>query len=440
LNYADTFYTAFSNGDVLKRELVNGQNTISALQGQHAGYPMATIAIPPGQANDSTLYVGTVCQGGVYKTINGGSTWDTMLKPPAGAFHSHFHYVMRIAQDPSTAANTYVTEDAYVFATADGGGNWARNEPMCNAVPVPCQIHLHGLAVAPSAPSTLYVGSGHGNWPGGLIQDSPTGRIWKSMNAGTSWVEFSAGFPGPSSTCSNQTKGGCYSVYTIAVSPRDANRVFVGTFGHENNAGDPAWGTGIGVVRSTIGGGSWELRNNGLCPDGYVTCSPSLPPPAGAQSLYVGTVAMDNNSNATPDVYIATLNGLYRMTETGDAWTDISPPPALCPNNPTDCRRFESIAVSGSLLFAGTSEPLGSGSYPSGEKPAKIFQSTNGGTTWTIWEMPTNPSPVPRAWAAQYRVRDIKIGTSKAYAVIEGSGIYSLVLTTTAQAAAQRRR
>jgi len=40
--------------------------------------------------------------------------------------------------------------------------------------------------------------------------------------------------------------------------------------------------------------------------------------------------------------------------------------------------------------------------------------------------MPITP---PRAWAEQYRVRDIQMGTSAAYAVIEGSGIYRLDMT-----------
>ena len=49
-----------------------------------------------------------------------------------------------------------------------------------------------------------------------------------------------------------------------------------------------------------------------------------------------------------------------------------------------------------------------------------------------------NPTPANqglpyRAWADQYRVRDIKLGTSEAYAVIEGSGIYVLNLSTTQQ-------
>jgi len=191
-------------------------------------------------------------------------------------------------------------------------------------------------------------------------------------------------------------------------------------------------GAGIGVVRGIDGGENWQLLTDGLCPNGTTapsngsSCTGS--PDAGVQSLFVGTVAIDNTpTNA--NVYIATLNGIYTMPENGNSWVDISPnfsaPPGTCdPNHFDDCRRFESIAVSPSsnFLLAGTSQPLFDL-----DRPARIFKSTDRGITWTVWTM-TNPPNPSRAWADQFRVRDIQMRTSKAYAVIEGSGIYRLDL------------
>jgi len=127
------------------------------------------------------------------------------------------------------------------------------------------------------------------------------------------------------------------------------------------------------------------------------------------------------------------------MPENGTTWVDISPsfsvasfPPGTCDFN--DCRRFESIAVSGNVLLAGTSQRVVSPHSPigDGDRPAKIFKSTNGGATWTVWWMP-DPPPVSRAWAEQYRVRDIKMGSIKAYAAIEGSGIYRMDIVPATQ-------
>ena len=277
-NNADTLYAAFANGDVFKA--TDSGFTTTPLQGQRAGYPMATLIIPPNQPNDNTVYVGTVCQGGVYKGVYSGTplSWTWTNKKPAG-FHKHFHYVMRLAQDPVDAGNIYVTEDDAVFKTTNGGEDWTST--------LTAGGHLHGLAVAPSPRNnTLYVGSGHGQWPGG--PESP-GRIWRSDDSGNinSWVEVTNNFPPPPpGTCNADGGHGCYSVYTIAVSPNDPNRVFVGTFGHENYAGDIAQGRGIGVVRSTNGGGSWLLVNNGLCPDGHAANSNGAPCVDASQNPY----------------------------------------------------------------------------------------------------------------------------------------------------------
>ena len=65
---ASTFYVAFGNGDVVQTNDGGAtSNGITVLQGQRAGYPMATVAIAPNQPGDGTFYVGTVCQGGSTK-------------------------------------------------------------------------------------------------------------------------------------------------------------------------------------------------------------------------------------------------------------------------------------------------------------------------------------------------------------------------------------
>ena len=110
----------------------------------------------------------------------------------------------------------YVTEDNDVYkSNTDGGNTWTLASPAAG-------VHLHGLAVAPSPrTTTLYVGSGHGKWPGGT--DSNYGRIWRSDDSGNinSWVEVTNNFPAPpAGTCvEGANEAGCYSVYTIAVSP-----------------------------------------------------------------------------------------------------------------------------------------------------------------------------------------------------------------------------
>ena len=287
-------------------------------------------------------------------------------------------------------------------------------------------------------------------WPG---TDPPLGqgRIWRSENSGTSWTEITTDFPPPPPgvICdltvpppNPPIQDGCYSLNSIAVHPTNPQIAYVGTFGHENYSWDKASGQGIGVVRrySTDGGNTWrwEKVNRGLCPDGmYQGCSTTAEPSAGSWSLFVGTITIDH-ATPTPNVYIATMNGLYKMPLGGSQWTDISPnlnpPHSYNCTEMDDCRRFESIAVSPNnpnVLYVGTSQKAPN--IPGTERPARIYRSTDGGATWTAWIMPTPPNQgVPyRAWASQYRVRDIQVGTSKAYAVIEGSAIYWIDVSNT---------
>lgn len=206
-----------------------------------------------------------------------------------------------------------------------------------------CPYHLHGLGIFASdgtLPNTvLYVGTGHGNWG----DDLDASKVWKSPDGGNTWSDVTGTtsvtpncsnpplgmFPPPDSTqCNANTEAGCFSLYDIAVSAKlynNNNVVYVGTFGHENNPGKVDYGKGIGVVRSTAGGGNtWATITQGLCSNGVTTdCSTCTPTPcnppcptAGSLSLFVGKVAITNfpSASITQDyVFIATMNGIYYM-------------------------------------------------------------------------------------------------------------------------------
>ena len=82
------------------------------------------------------------------------------------------------------------------------------------------------------------------------------------------------------------------------------------------------------------------------------------------------------------------------------------------------------------ILYAGTSELPFSGS------PARIYRSLDSGDSWS----PMNMQMEPLAWSDQYRVRDIQVGTDRAYAVVEGSGTYMLNKATIGKQVKGRRK
>lgn len=391
---SNRLYMGYKTGEIYKTADY-GAN-VQRIFGAHGGYPIASIAIKSN--DDQTAYWGTVCHQGIFKgTIPTPTTpsWNVLDHPNPG--NHHFHYVMRVAQNPNEPDKVYATEDDQFWLSSNGGTNWAEtfHAQYHQNPPNDVHYHVHGIGVStsilPPNPATIYIGSGHGIW--GTAQ--PMKHVWKNANGGVvgSWVDQGANLPSlPSDT----------SLYDIAVHPGNPNVVYIATFGSENFPGAPSnpsnpifGGTGMGVLRTLDGGQTWALINTGLNT---------------VDSKFVGRVAMIVRAG-TLHTYIATLDSIYRMSgAAGSTWVDIWPG--------TD--RFESIAIDpvNGTLYAGTSEPLNSGSG----SPARIYRSTNGGASWV--SMPIQMQPL--TWSAQYRVRDIQIGGTRAYAAVEGSGMYML--------------
>ncbi|MEM1132381.1 MAG: glycosyl hydrolase [Pseudomonadota bacterium] len=85
------------------------------------------------------------------------------------------------------------------------------------------------IAIVQDDPATWYVAVG-------------SGGVWKTENAGTTWVSLFEG-------------QGSYSIGSLGLDPSDPNRIWVGT--GENNGGRHI-GFGDGIYRSNDGGKTWE--------------------------------------------------------------------------------------------------------------------------------------------------------------------------------------
>src|SRR5437899_2717196 len=117
-----------------------------------------------------------------------------------------------------------------VWKTTDFGHTWT---PLFDDQPTGS---IGALAVAPSNPNVLYVGSGEG------LQrpDLSTGDgVYKSTDGGKTWAHLGL-------------RDG-QQIGAILVDPRDAERVFVAVLGHPYGANAER-----GVFRSTDGGQTWQ--------------------------------------------------------------------------------------------------------------------------------------------------------------------------------------
>ena len=312
------------------------------------------------------------------------------------------------------------------------GGVWKSNDygrtwlPIFDDQPTGS---IGAIAVAPSDPNIVYVGSGEG------LQrpDLSTGDgIYKSTDAGKTWVHLGL--------------GDGQQIPQIAVDPRNPERLFVAVLGHpygpneergiyrstdggrtfqkvlykdENTGGsdvaiDPAnpdtvyaalwearqgpwenssWdGTNGGIFKSTDGGATWRQLTQGL-PDGVTQANLAIAP-SDPKRIYA---------------YIASGRGtgIYRSDDAGESWTRITtdsrpaarigggdlPVPAVDPKNPD-------IVYSASVV---------------------TWKSTDGGKTWTAIRGAPGGDDYQRIWINPRNAQTIAL-TSDQGAVISVNG------------------
>src|SRR5207302_448156 len=168
-----------------------------------------------------------------------------------------------------------------VWRSRDYGRTWT---PIFDDQPTGS---IGAIAVAPSDPRTIYVGSGEGlQRPDLSVGDG----VFKSTDGGTTWrhVGLADGLQIPA----------------IVVDPRDPNRVFVAVLGHP-------YGPSVerGVYRSLDGGATtWRQIGTGL--------------PGAAEGL--GRIGLATSQSAPTRMYAvvgATKGGgLYRSDDGGEGW------------------------------------------------------------------------------------------------------------------------
>jgi photosystem II stability/assembly factor-like uncharacterized protein len=120
--------------------------------------------------------------------------------------------------------------DGGVWKTTDSGNTW---QPIFDDQPTGS---IGSIAIAPSDPRIIYVGSGEG------LQrpDLSTGDgIYKSVDGGKTWTHLGL-------------RDG-QQIPAIAIDPRDPNRVYAAVLGHPYGQNEER-----GVFRSTDGGATWQ--------------------------------------------------------------------------------------------------------------------------------------------------------------------------------------
>ena len=286
----------------------------------------------------------------VYSTYISGNNGGTSANSVAVDSSGNAYITGRTSASDFPMVNPIKTKRSF-FKTTDGAANWNNNNNL--------DIEVNTLAIAPSAPSTIYAGTFAGPY--------------KSTDGGATWLATqTAGLPSfPSATAlaidpgnplvvyAGMINGGLYktidggaswssvpvalsgaAVFSIAFDPSTPSTIYLGS--------------GNSVFKSTDNGSTWtQLTNFGI---------PGTP--------NVRTLAIDPTNPAI--IYAGTFgSGTFKTTNGGSSWTAIN---AGMAGSFKDYVNSIAIDVlNPSVLYAGSGNSTTGGS---------INKSTNGGSTW----------------------------------------------------------
>ncbi len=237
------YYVGVASGGVWKT--VNDGTTWAPLFDKQGSYSIGWVALDP---NDSSVvWVGTgesnsqrsVSYGdGIYRSDDGGKNWQNLgLKKS--------EHIGRVVIDPRDSKVVYVAAegplwgpggDRGLYKTTDGGKNWKA------VLTISENTGVVDIAMDPSNPDILYAAAyQRRRHVFTLIDGGPESAIYKSTDAGATWNKLKNGLP----TVDMGRIG-------LAVSPADPNVVYATI--------EAADGKG-GIFRSDDKGANWERRN-----------------------------------------------------------------------------------------------------------------------------------------------------------------------------------
>lgn len=193
-----TFYLGSTGGGVWKTTDA-GVSWASVSDGQIREGSIGAVAVAPSDPN--VVYVGTGSDGlrsnvstgrGIYRSADAGKTWTHVGLPLAG----HVGAIRVHPTDPNTAWAAAIgnafgrNPERGVFKTTDGGRTWQR------VLFVSDSTGAVDLELAPDDPNTLYASMWRGERkPWTIISGAREGGIYRSRDGGATWTKLGGGLP-----------------------------------------------------------------------------------------------------------------------------------------------------------------------------------------------------------------------------------------------------
>jgi photosystem II stability/assembly factor-like uncharacterized protein len=189
------------------------------------------------------------------------------------------------------AAVRHMVWGVHVHRSDDAGDNWALLQDAPH----------HGGHDGDGLQAIWHLAAGHTSEPGIVYAGIEPAGLFVSRDRGESWGPVESLNQHATSDSWQPAKGGL-ALHSIAVDPRDANRIYAAV-----SAG--------GVYRSDDGGASWVPSNRGVRAD-------YLPDTAPAAGHCVHRLVLHPGR---PDrLYQQSHTGTYRTDDRGESWTEIT--------------------------------------------------------------------------------------------------------------------
>jgi len=279
------FTQSKSNKGVLSTDLFTGLAFRSIGPALMSGR-ISDIAIHPENKNIWYVAVGS---GGVWKTINSGTTWTPIFEDQG----SYSIGCVSIDQgNPNvvwvgTGENVGGRHVGYgdgIYRSDDGGTTWKN-------MGLKTSEHISKIIIHPDNSNIVWVAAQGPLWTKGgergIFKTSDGGNNWKQVLGDDEWV----------------------GATDIAMDPRDPGLLYAATWQrHRNVASYMGGGPGSGIHRSTDGGETWEKLTRGL------------------PASNMGKIGLAI-SPQQPDVIYAAIEldrrkgGVFKSTDRGSGWT-----------------------------------------------------------------------------------------------------------------------
>ena len=252
------------------------------------------VAGVPGQPN--TFYFGAV-NGGVWKSVNAGRTWTPIFDAQPVAS------IGAIAVAPSSPEVIYVGSGENCMRDSVGYGNGMYKSTDAGKTWTHLGLddtrHIGKIAVDPRNADVVFVAAlGHYYGP------HPDRGVYRSRDGGKTWQKV---------LYQNDSVG----AIDVAIDPKNPQVVYASLW----NTRRPPWyvyapsnGPGGGLFKSVDGGTTWKRLADGLPTDGFGRSGIAIAP---------------SSPNRVYAIIDAKQGGLYRSDNAGASWTKMSADPRL---------------------------------------------------------------------------------------------------------------